>query len=77
VSSPPPSPEDGNRSGFRKIVFFGIPDDGKVQKNSVNSGNFTVALNEWMIVNNELERMWKEVFMVWLSSPLLEFVWRA
>jgi hypothetical protein len=28
------------------------------------NGDFTVALNEWMIVNNELERMWKEVIMV-------------
>jgi hypothetical protein len=28
VSSPPPSPEDGNRSSFRN-VFFGIPDNGK------------------------------------------------
>jgi hypothetical protein len=23
------SPEDGNRSNFRNVVFFGIPDDGK------------------------------------------------
>jgi hypothetical protein len=29
VSSPPPSPEDGNRSSFRNVVFFGIQDDGK------------------------------------------------
>jgi hypothetical protein len=29
VSSPPASPEDGNRSSFRNIVFFGIQDDGK------------------------------------------------
>jgi hypothetical protein len=36
VSSPSPSPEDGNRSSFRKVVFFGIQGDGKVQKNSVN-----------------------------------------
>jgi hypothetical protein len=27
----PPSPEDGNRSSFRNVVFFGI------QKNSMNS----------------------------------------
>jgi hypothetical protein len=27
--SPPPSPEDGNRSSFRNVVFFGIQDDGK------------------------------------------------
>jgi hypothetical protein len=25
----PPSPEDGNRSSFRNVVFFGIQDDGK------------------------------------------------
>jgi hypothetical protein len=36
---PPPSPEDGNRSSFRNVVFFKIQDDGKVQKNSVNSVN--------------------------------------
>jgi hypothetical protein len=29
VSSPPPSPEDRNRSSFRNVVFFGIQDDGK------------------------------------------------
>jgi hypothetical protein len=23
------TPEDGNRSSFRNVVFFGIPDDGK------------------------------------------------
>jgi hypothetical protein len=32
VSSPPPSPEDGNRSSFRNIVFSRIPDDGKSPK---------------------------------------------
>jgi hypothetical protein len=29
MSSPPPSPEDGNRSRFRNIMFFGTQDDGK------------------------------------------------
>jgi hypothetical protein len=27
--SSPPSPEDGNRSSFRNVVFFGIQDDGE------------------------------------------------
>jgi hypothetical protein len=26
-----PSAEDGNRSGFRNVAFFGASDDGKVQ----------------------------------------------
>jgi hypothetical protein len=29
VPSPPPSPEDGNRSSLLNVVFFGIEDDGK------------------------------------------------
>jgi hypothetical protein len=29
MSSPPPSPENGNRSSFRNVVFFGIQDDEK------------------------------------------------
>jgi hypothetical protein len=29
VSSPPPTPEDGNRPSFRNVVFFGIQDNGK------------------------------------------------
>jgi hypothetical protein len=29
VSSTPPSLEDGNRSSFRNVAFFGIPNDGK------------------------------------------------
>jgi hypothetical protein len=29
ISSPPPSSEDGNRSSFRNVVFFGLPYDGK------------------------------------------------
>jgi hypothetical protein len=29
VSSPTPSPEDGNRSSFQNVMFFGIQDDGK------------------------------------------------
>jgi hypothetical protein len=31
---PPPSPEDGTRSNFRKVVFLlpGTPDDGKIPK---------------------------------------------
>jgi hypothetical protein len=28
VSSPPPSPEDGNRYSFRNVVFSRIPEDG-------------------------------------------------
>jgi hypothetical protein len=35
VSSPPPSPEDGNRSSFRNVVFSRIPEDGKKSKNPV------------------------------------------
>jgi hypothetical protein len=30
--SRPPSPEDGNRSSFRNVVFSRIPDDGKSPK---------------------------------------------
>jgi hypothetical protein len=33
IQSPPPSPEDENKSSFRKVVFFGIQNDRKVQKN--------------------------------------------
>jgi hypothetical protein len=33
-STPPPSPEDGNRSSFRNVVFTRIPDDGKSPKPS-------------------------------------------
>jgi hypothetical protein len=36
-----PSPEDGNRSSFRNVVFFGYRAMEKVQKNSVNT--FLVA----------------------------------
>jgi hypothetical protein len=32
LSSHPPSPEDGNRSSFRNVVFSTIPDDGKLKK---------------------------------------------
>jgi hypothetical protein len=32
MSSPPPSPEDENRSSFRNVVFSRIPDDGKSPK---------------------------------------------
>jgi hypothetical protein len=35
VSSPPPSSEDTNRSSFRNVMFFRIPDDGKKSKNPV------------------------------------------
>jgi hypothetical protein len=31
-SSPPPSPEDGNRSSFQNVVFSRIPDDRKSPK---------------------------------------------
>jgi hypothetical protein len=31
-SSPPPLPEDGNRSSFQNVMFSGIPDDGKSPK---------------------------------------------
>jgi hypothetical protein len=35
VSSPPLSPEDGNRSRFRNVAFSRIPDNGKSPKNPV------------------------------------------
>jgi hypothetical protein len=33
--SPTPSSEDGNRSSFRNVVFFRIPDDGQNTKRTV------------------------------------------
>jgi hypothetical protein len=51
VSSPPPSPEDGNRSSFRNVVLFGIQDDGKVQKNSVNPVHLHFVMNWWMVTH--------------------------
>jgi hypothetical protein len=50
VSSPPPSPEDGNRSSFRNVVLSRIPDDGKVQKPS-NSVCYTPSSEPFTIYN--------------------------
>jgi hypothetical protein len=33
MSSPPPSPVDGNKFSFRNVMFSRIPDDGKSKKN--------------------------------------------
>jgi hypothetical protein len=33
-----------------------------------------VALNGWMIVNNELERIWKEAAVVWCKLLFLHFL---
>jgi hypothetical protein len=51
--SPTPSPGDENRSSFRNVVFFRIPDEGKVQKLTNPTQevlvNFNFSLNHAML----------------------------
>jgi hypothetical protein len=44
---PASSPEDGNRSSFRNVVFFRIPDDGRSKKKTVIPKQF--SLRTWSV----------------------------
>jgi hypothetical protein len=79
VSSPPPSPEDGNRSSFRNVVFSRIPDDGKSPKppvilcvHFICCGNCFDLICHLVFQNSERKHR-TEVFVLVVTEELPEW----
>jgi hypothetical protein len=65
VSSPPPSPEDGNRSSFQNVVFSRISDDGKGPKTQYFHG---VRYYDYLKVSCYTATAHLAVIRVWVSN---------